>query len=126
VNSRAYFQKVQEAVLAAPHVIQSNLSFDEVTESECYIRGTLTLSEGFELHIAEYVVTEHEFKRLKYRYHLQTVGHELLARWDNAPHHPGVDTHPDHLHLAQGNVAPSQGMDIEQVLVAILPLLAQD
>ncbi len=126
MNSRAYFQKVQDAILAAPHVIQSNLTFDEITESECYIHGSLTLSGGFELHIAEYVVTEPEIKRSKYRYHLQTFGKEFVARWDNAPHHPEVKTHPDHLHLAQGSVKPSPGTDIEQVLAAVLPFLIQD
>jgi hypothetical protein len=126
VKSRAYFRKVQEAVLAAPHVIQSNLAFDEISESECYIRGSLALSGGFELHIAEYVVTEPDIKRLKYRYHLQTLGKVFVARWDNAPHHPNVKTHPNHMHLAQGNVESSPEMDIEQVLAAVLPFLVQD
>jgi len=123
VNTRDYFQKVQEVVLASSHVIQSNLAFDEISESECYIRGSLILTGGFELHIAEYAVTEPEIRRLKYRYHFQTSENEFVARWDNAPHHPDVETHPDHLHLARGSVQPSPGMDIKQLLDAILPFL---
>lgn len=126
MNSREYFQKVQEAVLAAPHVTQSNLAFDEILESECYIQGSLMLFGGFELYIAEYVIIEPDLKRLKYRYHLQNISKELIARWDNAPHHPEVDTYPAHIHLARESVKSSPAMDIEQVLLAILPFLPQD
>jgi len=58
VNTREYFREVQEAVLATAHVIQSNLDFDEISQSECYIKGKLTLVGGIELYVAEYVVTE--------------------------------------------------------------------
>ena len=126
MNARKYFQKIQEIILAAPHVIQVNLAFDEVSENECYIRGSLTLTGGFELFVAEYVVTEPTMKRLKYRYHLQTVGKDFIARWDNPPHHPEVESHPDHLHLTQSIVKPSSAMDLDSVLEAILPLLTQD
>lgn len=54
MNSRAYYASVQKAILNAPHVIHSDISFDEVSEEECYIRGTLTLTGGYELHVARY------------------------------------------------------------------------
>ncbi len=126
MNSREYFQKVQAIILAAPHVIQLKLAFDEVSEDECYIQGSLALTGGFDLFVAEYVVTQPDLKRLKYRYHLQTKNEELVARRDNAPHHPDIMTHPDHLHLGQGDVKPSPAMDIESVLVAVLPFMARD
>ncbi len=84
------------------------------------------LIKGFELHVAEYTVTEPALQRLKYRYHFQTYDKQFVARWDNAPHHPEVETHPEHLHLAQGNVMPSRAMDIPKVLVAVLPFLTQE
>ena len=126
MNSREYFKTVQEVVLDALHVIQSNLNFDEISQSECYIKGILTLSGGNELHIAEYVITEPNIQRLKYRYHLQTLEKKFLARWDNAPHHREIETHPNHLHLSQGKVKPSSEMSIEQVLFAVLPFLDAD
>lgn len=99
VNTREYFRQVQEAILKAAHVVQSNLNFDEISQNECYIKGTLMLNGGNELHIAEYVITEPHIQRLKYRYHLQSATKELLIRWDNAPHHPEIKTHPHHTHL---------------------------
>ena len=123
MNTREHFKRVQETVLNAPHVIQSNLNFDEISQSECYINGSLVLSGGNELHIAEYVVTEQDILRLKYRYHLQTTEKEFLARRDNAPRHREIKTHPNHLHLSDGRVKSSPEMSIEQVLFAILPFL---
>jgi hypothetical protein len=124
VNSRTYFRIIQEIILNAPHVVQSDLSFDEISESECYIRGSLSIFGGFELHVAEYVVTEPEFKRLKYRYHLQTSTNELVARWDNATHHPEVETYPHHIHFENGTVGFSPSMDLEQVLNAVVQFLS--
>jgi hypothetical protein len=122
VNSREYYAGVQKAILAAPHVIQTDISFDEVSEEECYIRGVVTPRGGFELHITEYVVTEPEFKRLKYRFHLQTSENKMIVRWDNAPHRPEVETHPDHIHIGK-TVEANPPMDISQVLQKALPFI---
>lgn len=122
MKSREYYGSVQAAILAARHVIQSEISFDEISEEECYIRGILTLTGRYELHIAEYVVTEPDFKRLKYRYHLRSSKNKMLARWDNAPHHPEVKTHPDHIHVGE-KVKANPPMDISQVLEAVLSFI---
>ena len=98
MNTREYFQKLQEAVLSTPHVIHSNLAFDQISENEGYIKGKLVLTDRLELHVAEYVVTEPEIDRLKYRYHVQTMDHQFVALWDNAPHHKDVKTYPHHFH----------------------------
>ena len=123
MNTREYFRTIQDVILDAPHVLQSSLNFDEISQSECYIKGILTLSEEIELHIAEYVLTKPDIQRLKYRYHLQRFDNEFLARWDNAPHHNEIETHPNHLHLSQGQVKSSSEMSIKKVLFAVLPFL---
>jgi hypothetical protein len=114
--------RVQKTILAAPHVIHTDLSFDEISEEECYIKGVLTLNGGCELHVAEYVVTEPEIRRIKYRFHLQAVDQKMIARWDNAPHHPEVETHPDHLHVGQ-KVKAHSPTSIDQVLSATLSFI---
>lgn len=122
MNSREYYAIVQAAILAAPHIIQSDISFDEVSESECYIRGILTLPGDYKLHVAEYVITEPKLKRLKYRYHLQSSENQMIARWDNAPHHPEVKTHPDHLHIGE-KIKANPPIDIPQVLADVLSFI---
>lgn len=121
MNSRAYYLDVQAAIHAAPHVLRSEIRFDEIDATECYIRGTLYLLGDLELHIAEYVKTEPDFERLKYRYHLQTTeGSVLVSRWDNVTHYPQLDTFPHHRHDSRGGVQPSQPMDIPMLLDAVL------
>ena len=75
-----------------------------------------------ELHLAEYTVTDPEIKRLKCRYHLQTLAGKLLIRWDNAPHYPEVKSHPDHLYK-DDKIKPSRAMDLESVLTAVIDFI---
>lgn len=122
MKSREYYASVQKAILAAAHVLQSDISFDEISEDECYIRGVLTLAGNYQLHIAEYVLTGPVFQRMKYRFHLQTSKGKLIARWDNAPHHPEVKTHPDHLHVGD-KIKANPPADISQVLADVLSFI---
>jgi hypothetical protein len=122
MTSREYYATVQKAILAAAHVLQSDVAFDKISEEECYIRGVLTLTGNYQLHIAEYVITEPKFQRVKYRFHLQTPKGKLIARWDNAPHHPEAKTHPDHLHVGE-KIKANPPMDIPQVLIEVLSFI---
>lgn len=123
MNAREYYRDLQEAIHAAPHVLHSDLRFEIVDEHECYTSGRILLVGGFELHIAEYVVTTPVVTRPKYRYHLQTSEGQLVSRWDNATHHHDIATFPDHQHDHQGRVLPSPPMDIPGVMNAVLPLI---
>lgn len=80
MNARACYLDLQGAIHAAPQVLSSDVLFEEIDVNECYVRGVLALVDGFELHIAEYVVTEPHVTRPKYRYHLQTSSGELISR----------------------------------------------
>ena len=123
VNAREYYQLVQNTINNSRLVIASDVSFNEVDTNECYVRGVLTLLTGFELHIAEYVITSPILERLKYRYHLQNTDNTLVSRWDNVPHHPQVATFPHHQHDANGTVHACPPMDIATVLKAVIPLV---
>ena len=123
MNARDYYVALQEAIHAAPHVLRSDMQFEEIDIAECYVRGVLWLIDGFELHIAEYVVTEPEVMRPKYRYHLQTIEGQMVSRWDNAAHHPNVSTFPDHRHDEQDQVYPSSPMSIPEAVEATLQFI---
>jgi len=123
VNARGYYLNLQTIIHAAPHVVQSDLRFEEIDDNECYVRGVLTLIGGFELQVAEYVVTEPAVIRPKYRYHLQDATAALISRWDNAPHHQAIATFPDHRHDHLGQAHPSEPMTIADVLTAVLQFI---
>ena len=120
MNAREYFAGLQDAIRVAPHVLRSEVRFDEIDENECYVSGVLLLIGDLELHVAEYIVTVSDPLRLKYRYHLQTIEGALLSRWDNAPHHREVTTFPDHRHDDSGAANPAPPMDLPGVLSAAL------
>ena len=123
MNARDYYLGLQHGIHAAPHVLRSDVQFEEIDVNECYVRGVLTLIGGFELHIAEYVVTDPVLTRPKYRYHLQTSDGKLISRWDNAPHHPTVSTFPDHRHDDRDGIHPASSMNVPDVLDAVLQFI---
>ena len=57
------------------------------------------LADGGFIEITERVLEVHgTLEMTKYRHHWQDGNGVLIKRWDNAPHHPTIDTFPHHLH----------------------------
>lgn len=50
-----------------------------------------------------------------YSYHWQDQNDKLLIRWDNAPHHKNISTHPHHKHENE-NIYASEEISLEDVL----------
>jgi hypothetical protein len=123
VNAREYYSGLQAAIHCVPQVWRSDLRFEEIDEHECYVSGVLLLTGGYELYVAEYVITSPTETRLKYRYHLQTPDGQLVSRWDNAPHHPDVATFPHHRHDDQGEVCSSSSMTVPTALESALSFI---
>jgi hypothetical protein len=91
-------------------------------------RGNLRLRLRFAdqalLDISEAVVcTTETLQWLSYRYHYQEPS-GLVPRYDNAPHHPEVITHPDHKHIGD-DVLASSHPTIAQVLFEVQALRDQ-
>jgi hypothetical protein len=59
-------------------IILADGSFVEMTERVLEVRGILEVT--------------------KYRHHWQDANGVLIKRWANAPHHPALETFPQHLH----------------------------
>jgi hypothetical protein len=76
-----------------------------------FLRARAEVIDGSVLYVREAFFPNHS----KYSYHWQTQTGELLLRWDNAPHHPEVPTHPDHKHEG-GHIGPSARPSIEEIL----------
>ncbi len=121
------FSQILDAVERSIWVRSDEITFREIDEKEGYIKGILYLHGGYTLHIAEYVEIFHgQAKCAKYRYQLQDRRDELLARWDNAPHHEEIATFPNHKHCRDGEIVPSPEMDIFLVLSILDDVLKDD
>lgn len=122
--ARDYYLSLIQAFISFPFTVEVRLVFDEVTEHECHIHGSVRLERSAILFVSEYCNLQNALEPVKYRYHLQTEAGEFLSRWDNAPHHPRIATHPHHLHLNDGRVLASEIHDLFtliKVLSAYLP-----
>jgi hypothetical protein len=82
-------------------------------------KAAVQLADGSRLHVNE-VWIENQLE--KYAYFWLTPAGEILQEWDNAPHHPEVETHPHHTHLS-GNVLLSQVRCLDDVLDILIQRL---
>ena len=112
-----YFLFFLEAMKDNMWVRNEEISFREIAEKEGYIRGTLYLHGGYNLHVAEYVIIKQSKPvAIKYRYQLQTPDRKFTVRWDNAPHHKAIDSFPQHMHCRNGETVASFINNIFDVL----------
>ncbi len=52
-----------------------------------------------------------------YSFHWQKEDNSLIIRWDNAPHHPNIQTFPFHVHIEdKKNVKESAEVTLHEVL----------
>jgi hypothetical protein len=89
-----------------------------VFEKGFYMKLEITLKDTSKVFIREYV---DEAVR-DYSYHWQTEDGSLIARWDSAPHHKEVKTHPHHKHY-KGKVLESYSITCEDIFKEIKSIL---
>jgi len=81
----AYVERYEEEILAVNRV---------------NLRIRVRFPSGHMLELNEAVMVEEgQFMHLGYRYHFQDEQNNLVFRYDNTPHFPGVEGFPHHKHL---------------------------
>ncbi len=98
----------------SPVVLSFDILDHRTWKTGSYIRLKAVMRDGSELAVREYVS---ETDR-KYSFHWQSGDGTLRVRWDNAPHHPALSTHPDHKHVA-GIAEASTQISLDDVLAEI-------
>ena len=77
---------------------------DTGMEKTALYRYRLKMNDGSIVELTERIVEEGGRLRMtKYRFHWQDRFGNLVKRWDNAPHHPEIETFPNHLHDGNEN-----------------------
>ena len=98
-----YLQHIDELLSASPavrdiEIIRRTLR-DTEWEKILHYRYRVLLSDGGLVEMSERLVEiRGVVTTTKYRHHWQDEHGRLLKRWDNAPHHPSIETFPNHLH----------------------------
>jgi hypothetical protein len=113
--NEAYAQRVARLVeRLAPLVAERDLSVRRVGADLVLLRLDLRFLDGRRFEGNEVWITGSR----KYRFHLQTRDGGLIWRFDNAPHHPELSTHPHHEHTASGAVVAASELTLEDLLGA--------
>jgi uncharacterized protein DUF6516 len=118
----AYLEAMKERFVTDPLVTHFQVLRERSTLMDGYLRARLTLADGSELELSEYMrrSSAGEMIVITYSYHWADANNQLITRWDNTPHFPDLPGFPDHIHDgATGQVTPGQPMSIFTVLDAI-------
>lgn len=103
---RDYLALIQQAVRTLPgiHVEVYREQLFTPTRAALHIR--FRLADASLLKISETLAVEADaLVWLSYRYHWQAATGTAFVRYDNAPHHPELETFPHHKHLQESVVA---------------------
>ena len=85
-------------------------------EGLLYIYARAVFIDGSVLYLREKL----SLKGRRYSYHWVDSNGNLIARWDNAPHHRNIKTYPHHIHLPDGSVKEStenEGLKIAEYIL---------
>jgi hypothetical protein len=98
-----YLRQIDELLSVSPVVhgveIVRRSVRDTDFEKVLNYRYRVMLTDGSFIEMTERVLEVHgTLEVTKYRPHWRDGNGLLLKRWDNAPHYPGIDMFPHHLH----------------------------
>jgi len=121
-----YMSDLDVLISASPSIVDIDIIRRDIRdtglEKTALFRYRIKLIDESLIEITERILEERgELTTTKYRYHWQTGSGKLIKRWDNAPHHPEIDTFPDHLHDgSEENVKSFRKMNALEILTVII------
>lgn len=121
-TARDYIREVKVRLATSPVVVTVEIVSEWTTENNGYFRARMWLTNGDFLEISEYFVVQvRESLTLEYRYQWMDEGQQnLIKRWDNAEHYPGLPNFPHHVHVGdKGRVISGQSLSIMDLMEII-------
>lgn len=96
-------ESIEEIFANDPFVILSELEKSWTSATTAFIKGQIYCCDGSLLFIFQHFRLDGGHISLTdYRYHFMNEMDQLVFRYDNAPHHGEVSTHPHHKHTPNG------------------------
>ena len=97
-----------------PLIVRVEIISQFAIDEEGYVRLIAYFINGSELHLFEYIA---KGRVEKYAYHLQDTEGKTILRYDNRPHHPEVETFPNHKHMSSSfHPLPSRKPTLNELL----------
>lgn len=116
-----YFARLEDTILRQEIEVQQLDSRRAESNEAGEFNARVSFYDQSLLEASEKVkVEDGEIIKQDYSYHYQKSNGDLVFRYDNAPHHPEIETFPHHKHVeSDENVIASQPPDVSEVLVEI-------
>jgi hypothetical protein len=84
----------------------------DLVENTKTLQATLIFRDGSRLHVRATLDIEFDVREFDYAYVYYDSRGARVFQYDDAPHHPGVATHPHHLHRGENRV---RALDVPRV-----------
>jgi hypothetical protein len=116
-----FVNAIRIAIYSSPVVTDCHIVREDIKEAAAVFRYRLTLIDDGLLELTQRVEVQNAglFSTM-YRFHWQDKNGGIIARWDDAPHHPEIETFPYHIHEgSEGNVQPHgpvNGIDVLRLI----------
>ncbi len=113
-----YFIKTERVISDFDIVIKQKIEKKSTGDDFGIFKGTLFFDFG-KLDFIEVmrIVSESPIK-IKYKYHFLNGNNEMIFRYDNVKHHPGISNFPHHKHTKEG-IYPSNEPNFLTILTEI-------
>ena len=120
-----YLTTVKALIIANPRIRTWTILREEIQGDIGLHRFRIVWEDDSLLEMFErFEISDGVCKITKYSFHWQDVQGVLLKRWDNAAHHPEVDSHPHHLHeSSEDSVLPHEPVTAATILERVTDLL---
>ncbi len=116
-DAATYIATIRSRVIAHPKIMKIDVTREEIQGHLGLFRYRLFLKSGDMLEAFERFTIENTMVHVtKYSFQWQNATGELRFRWDNAAHHPEIETHPHHLHTGDGKILPHPPVTILDIL----------
>ena len=97
-----FVENIEKTIASSSIVLSSNIQkhFDPTLET-IYLKGHLLIIDYSILEIAIFATESRKTLSVeKYRLHYVDSAGQMLFLYDNAPHHPEIDSYPHHKHTS--------------------------
>lgn len=122
---RQFIIDIAQSIDSSPIVLSSNIHkyFDPSGET-VYLKGRVVIIDASVLEIAIFATQSRDTLSIdKYRLHYIDTTGKMIFRYDNAPHHPELDSYPHHKHIPDrihSSSMPSMKDILNEISVSII------
>jgi hypothetical protein len=126
MSAEDYLAWIKSLIALCPVVTELNILREDTQGNKGLWRYRLTLHDRSLMEMFEFFEIESDrVTVIKYSFHWQEEDGKLIKRWDNAAHHPEIETYPDHVHDGSEDlVFAYQPVGFEEILQIVSELIS--